>query len=816
MGADLRAAIRALSASRTFTVVSTLVLTLGIAAVAAVFAVVDAVLLRRLPFDTAECVVAVRERGLDWPADAYRPLTAQNYREWAAARDVFESLAVTYSRPTTTVDASGNVDELRQVWATASFFDVLRLRVAFGRAFDADAETDGRHRVALISHGLWHRRFGGAHDVLGRPITLNGEPFEIIGVLPPDLVYPPGGSAGADVFVPYVVPATERLRTGRASYYLLGVGRLAGQVTAAQAQARLHEITGELHRAYPGWNTEMFPQVLPYVDVVVGATWRSWLLLLLATAGVVLVIAAVNMTMLQLARSPARQREMAVRAAMGAGRWRLCRQVLLENVVVTLMASAAGLLLAHWGLAIALTSMPVAIPRAGEVGVDVRVALVVAVGATLVGAVAGLVPAWRLASTGIATTLTSASRVSTGREGRGWRGGLIVLEVALVLPLLVGTALLVRTFVAVSLIDPGVDLSNVIVATVTPPAVAGSSTRGPAPEEMSASEIDRYVEMGDRARGLAGVDHATVTIGGVPMGNATFLSDVRVDGQPWADDQQMVVRRTSPDYFATFRIAILHGRVFAAHDRGLTTAPAVINATAARTLFGAAPPPLGRTFEINSRPYVVVGIVADSRQNYEEPARPEAVLPVWAGVRGLRAVGAQLVLRVQEPGAFPTADLRRVAAGVMPGAVVTNVVTAISRVEEHLAWRRHDTMQLGILAVLGLVIATIGVYGALAYAVEHRTREIGIHIALGAGASLVLRRVAGETAWFVAVGLAVGSIGAWILTRVIELQLVGVERRDPASFVLAGAAMAAAALIASVVPARRATRVDPVEALRAE
>jgi putative ABC transport system permease protein len=818
MMADLRAAIRTLAASRTFTAVTVLVLTLGIGAVASVFAVVDAVLLRRLPFEAPERLVAVREHDPAGPPDGFRSLTAQNYRDWAAARDVFESVAATYPVRATTIDAHGGVEELRQLRATASLFDVLRLRVAVGRPFGAEAESDGRHRVAVISDGLWRRRFGGAPDVLGTTLALDGEPFEIIGVLAPGVRYPPGASGGTDVFVPYVVPPGERERSGPSAHYLQGIGRLAPGVTLEQTRTRLRGLTEGLHRAYPGWNTEMFPQVLPYEAVVVGPIWRSWLLLLLATAGVVLLIAAVNLAMLQLARGPARQREMAVRAAMGGSRWRLARQVLIENVVLTLLAGVSGLLLARWATAVAVTGMPGAFPRMDEVNVDVRVAAVVAAGAVLVGLASGLVPALRRASAGRAPSQARAAPRSTAREGRGWRAGLVVAEVALAVPLLVGAALLVRTFVAVATIDPGADLSNLLIATVSRPAAPGGSLRGSAMsavQEITTADVDRYLAIVDRATSLAGVERAAVAIGGVPMGGSMFGTAMRAEGRPDADAVDVVMRRVSPEYFATFRIALEDGRGFTPADRALVPPPAVINAAAARAAFGTAPA-LNRTIEIGGILHAIVGVAADVRQRYAEPPQPEAVVPVWVAGRGLRASGAQIVLRLRDPGVSPLAALRRLVSDEMPGAAIRAATTGTAQIENEVKWRRYDTTVLGALAAMGLVIATIGVYGALAYAVAHRTREIGIHIALGARASAVVRAVVGETCVLVAVGLAVGGGAAWILARVVELQLLDVEPRDPLSFALAMATMAGAALVASLVPARRATRVDPVEALRAE
>ena len=482
---DLKAAIRSLRSAPTFTAVALIVLVLGIGASTAIFSVVDAVVLRGLPFDEHDRLVAVGERRPAGPNPdpARDPLqlgtaAPQNWLDWAARQQVFESFAAIANEAITLQDPGGEPEDLRLQRVTAGFFDVLRVRPAVGRAFTADNEIDGRDRVVVISDALWRRRFGGDAAIAGRTVPLNGERYEVLGVMPPGVTYPVGAPRPTDLWIPYVVPASERIRVGN-SYrlYLQAIGRLKPGVSVDQAQAQMTQLAAALEKAHPEWNKGNLAGVRPLRDHLVGAQTRSWMLMLLGAVGIVLVIACANVANLLLARASARGREIAVRAALGASRWRLVRQLMIESLVLSITGTLLSVVLAWWAVELMKNAMPDGVPRVAAIALNLRV-LAAAAGASIVtGVLFGIVPALQTSRPDLTKALKDDSRGSVGAGRRRFRGALVVAEVALAVVLLVGAGLFIGSFVTIMRIDPGFDPTHVLIAQILPkyrarPAVA--------------------------------------------------------------------------------------------------------------------------------------------------------------------------------------------------------------------------------------------------------------------------------------------------------------------------------------------------------
>jgi putative ABC transport system permease protein len=457
MREDFKAALRSLASSRTFTAVALLVLTLGIGASTAIFSVVDAVVLRGLPFDEHDRLVALGERrlpGASAPAGGRDPLAMssiapQNYTDWAAQQRVFESMAAIATRGITLFETGGEPEDLRGQAVTAPFFDVLRIQPAIGRAFTAENEIEGHERVVILSDGLWRRRFGGDSSVIGRTIPLEGASYEIIGVMPPDFAYPVSSARPTDLWLPYVVPADQRVRNPREfSFYLQSIARLKPGTSLAEAQAQMEQIALALEAEHPDWNKDRRIGVRPLRDHLVGTSTRSWMLMLLGAVGIVLLIACANVANLLLARSTAREREVGIRAALGASRWRLVRQLMVESLTLSVIGTVLSIAVAWWAVELLRTSMPEGVPRVSAIAIDLRV-LGAAAGLSIVtGLLFGLVPALQSSKPDLTIALKDGARGTVGAGRRLFRSALVVAEVALAVVLLVGAALFIGSFVS--------------------------------------------------------------------------------------------------------------------------------------------------------------------------------------------------------------------------------------------------------------------------------------------------------------------------------------------------------------------------------
>lgn len=814
---DIKAAWRSLRASPGFSAAALLVLTLGIGATTAIFSVVDAVVLRALPFDEHDRLVAVGERharpappveGRD--PDALSSVAPQNYMDWTAEQQVFEAIAAVGSGWLTLRLPGTEPESLVPQRVTASFFDVLRVRPALGRPFTATSETPGRDRVAILSDGLWRRAFGGDPAIVGRTVLLDDVErgqgtYEVIGVMPPDFAWPVGSTRATDIWVPYVVPANQRVRNPQShSYYLQVIARLKPGVSVQQARAQMDQVAAAIEKANPVWNRGSAVGVRPLVDHIVGARTRSWLLMLLGAVALVLVIACANVANLILARGASRGREIGIRAALGASRARLIRQSLAESLLLSVAGTACGLLFAWWGVSILKGSMPPEVPRVAAIDVNLRVLAAAAALSILTALLAGLVPALQVSRPDLASALKDGARGSTGPWGRRLRDAFVVIEVGLAVVLLVAAALFIGSFVAVLRIDPGFDPSNVLTAQISPRMEPGAE-----PKDHSRALSD----VAERVAGIPGVERAAIIAGGMPLGGSMMVTSMTVAGRPLAPgpDDGVSIRRVTPEYHRTLRIPLVRGRLFSPADRAGAPQVALLNETAARKYFPGEDP-IGRGVEFDG-PRTVVGVVGDMHQtSLEVEPRAEGYVPLAQGT----SYGAELMIRASSRPAALVPAVKAALFAVMPDVPLRNVRTMEEVVGRALAQRRLNMLLLSLFAVLGLAISAVGLYGVMAYVVAQRTREIGVRMALGASRARVVRMVLLNAGALVTIGLAGGAGAAWYLGAVARAFLFRIEPADPRAYAAAVLLLVAAAFVASVIPARRAAAVDPMVALRAE
>ena len=810
MRADLLAAIRSLRGSPAFTLVALLVLALGIGAGTAIFSVVDAVVLRGLPFDEHDRLMAVGTRRppppeFDPARDPAQLTTAapQDFLDWDAQQQVFEHLAASTTSSLALVHPGEEPEDIRALRATADLFTVLRVEPVLGRRFTAENEVDGRHRVVVLSDGLWRRRFAGDPGVLGRTIPLDGAPYEVIGVMAPEVTYPVGAARATDVYVPYVIPSSERTRVpGRRGYYLQSVGRLKPGVTLAQAEAHMDQIGRALQAAHPDWNKDTLVGARSLHDHIVGTRTKSWMLMLLGAVGLVLLIACVNVATLQLARSTARERELGVRAALGAGRGRLVCQLLVENVVLALAGTLLAVVLSWWGVQVLKQSMPDGVARVSAIAVNLRVLLASAVAAVTTGLAFGILPAFQLSRLDLTHTLKDGARGTAGAARHRLRSVLIVAEVALAVVLVVAAALFIGSFVTLMRVEPGFDTSNVLAAQINPAF---------GPSQPQQDYRPRYQALVERVSRMPGVERAAFIVGGMPLGNNMTTTAFQVPAIA-LDEGGVSARSVTPEYHRLLRIPLIRGRFFEAADRDGAPPVFLINDTVARKYFPNEDP-IGRTLKVRDLDRTIVGIVGDIHQvSLESEPMPEIYLPLAQDGRG---TGELLVRTTGNPyDALPA--VKAAALQEVPDIPLRNIRTMAEVFERRTAQRRLSMLLLGLFGALGVVISAVGIYGTLAYTVAQRTREIGVRMALGASRGLVVRMVLGQAALLVTLGFLIGGVAAWNLRATASTFLFRIDAGDSRAFVAALAALAFAALLASIVPARRAATVDPVEALRAE
>jgi predicted permease len=793
---DLRYALRTLGRAPGFTLAAVLTLALGIGATSAIFSVVHGVLLRPLPY--AEPDRLVRIYGT-YPEFGRTSTSLPDFLDWRREARTVPQMAARHAS-VLNLTGAGEPQQLLVDRVTANFWETLRVTPALGRAFTPDEERPGNTDVVVLADGFWRRQFAGDPSVVGRVLTLNGRPYEVIGVAPAGFRF----LRDVDLYAPVV----QDTAAPRRAEYLDVIGRLAPGATVEQASAELATISQRLAEQYPGTNATIRSELVGMHADVVSAV-RPALLVFMGAVALVLLVACANVANLLLVRAAGREREMAVRAAIGAGRGRLVRQMLTESVLLALLGGALGLLGAHVGVSLLRDAEVAFLPRLHELGVDATATAFAFGVAVVTGLLFGLAPALRLSSARLHAALKDGARGAAGGAVARFRNALVLAEVALALVLLVGAGLLVRSFDRLNRVDLGFEPQGILTYRVTLPAARYAEA------DQLPPVFDQLLE---RTRAIPGVRGASLS-NGLPMGGAGYISwsianrppreSVMEDAQPF---------NVSPDHFRLLGIPLRSGRLFTAADApGAPTVALVNDEFVRRHLDGRDPVGMRLTFGDPSNPestwWTIVGVVGDVAQEgvtaepYPQVYRPIAQAPTRGVAVAIRTAGDPL-----QVAAAARAALRQVD----PELPLSDLRTMDDRIGEDLAQPRVGVLLLSVFAAVALALAAIGIYGVIAYGVAQRTREIGIRLALGASTADVRRLVVRQGMVPVLLGVAAGIVGALALTRLMTGLLYGVSATDPLTYALVAFFLAGVALVASWLPARRATRVQPVVALRQE
>jgi putative ABC transport system permease protein len=797
---DIRFGLRTLAKSPGTTLAALIALALGIGANSAIFSVVSGVLLNPLPYPQPDQLVVVMMKN---PQAGFPRFTVSvpDYEDFRRQSRSFQGLAA-ISAGRFNLTGGDRPEALQGAAVSADFFHTLRMEPVLGRGFRPEEERPGGERVAVLSDGLWRRRFGADPGIIRRAVILDGDSYAVIGVAPPGFDLP----AKRDIWLPLTVdPAKEN----RGAHYLRVVGRLKPGVALQQARTEMTEIAGRLEHQYPDTNTGWGTLVIPLAELQV-ENIRTALLILLIFVSFVLLIACADVANLLLARVAAREREIALRAALGADRARLVRQMLTETLLLFLAGGLVGLLLAYWGVRALIALNPDGIPRSQEVRLDGRVLLFTLAVSLATGLLFGLVPA--LAGTGrrLGEALKEGGRaVAGGVRGRLVRDALVLAQVALTLVLLLGAGLLIQSFARLRAVDPGFRPQGVLTARLDLP-----QTKYPDPQR----QVVFYRGLLERVRTLPGVEQAGFLFP-LPFGGSDMVLAFSVAGRPAPPPNAVPstnVRTATPGAFRALGIPLRRGRLFDERDNESGMRVLLVNETMAAQVWPNEDP-LGKrlTFEDTKDPkahwYTVVGVVGDVRhQSLGEEAGSEAYWPQFQDP----ITSATLVVRgAGDPGRL-TGPIRAAVRAFDPDLPLDKVTPLSEVVAASLAQSRFKAVLLALFAGLALVLAMVGVYGVVSYTVTQRTHEIGIRMALGAQREQVLRLVVRQGMTQVLIGLALGLAGGWFASRFLAGQVYGLSATDPLTFVAVPLGLAAVALLANYLPARRATRVDPLAALR--
>jgi putative ABC transport system permease protein len=794
---DMRYAGRVLLKARGLTSIAVLTLALGIGATTAIFSVINALLLRPLPYPEPERLVMVWQdmRARGGPATEWSG-PSQHF-DWKAETAVFENL--TSMRGWNASLSGGPLAEAALgEQTTYEYFDVLGGRPALGRGFRDSDDVPNAPRVVVLSHRLWVQRFGGDPSVVGRAIPINGESHEVIGVMPPS--FTPGLVTDAALWRPMRMNPVNPSRHAAVNRT---IGRLRAGVSFEQARAGLTALAKRLAQAHPESDTGKGINPVPLQEQRVGAS-RPALVMLLGAVGFVLLIACVNIANLLLSRASGRMREVAVRRALGADRRRIVRQLLTESVLLSLLGGGLGLLVAVWGVSALKSLAPPGTPRIDEVGIDPMVLAFAAALSIGTGLLFGIVPAWQASQDGLTSALKQGGRGHAGEGGAGTRRALIVAEVALALMLLVGGGLLIRTFFALQRADLGFNPNSVLAGFILPP---------PATYRTDALRLSFYDAVLARTSALPGVTHAAIS-SSIPLGGDSD-TDMQIEGRPaaapGAGAPTVWYRLVSANYFAAMEIPLRRGRLLGERDPEPTV---VINETMAKRHWPGEEP-IGRRirFGADGPWFTIVGVVGDVQMR---GARGVNVVEAYLGYWHNPEPGMNVVLKTATEPMAMAEPLRRAVKEVDPGIAVAGLASLKAVITETNGSARFNATLVAIFAGLALLLAAVGIYGVLSYAVAQRTQEIGVRLALGAAEHQIFALVIGESLKLAAMGLTLGIGGAVLVGTSLERLLFGVGRTDPVTFAATAVLLVLVAAVASYLPARRAMRIDPMAALRVE
>ncbi len=818
---DLRYGFRMLLKNPGITFVVILALALGIGANTAIFSVVNAVLLKPLPYPESDRLVFINEtsKSMDEISVSY-----PNFLDWRNQNHVFENIGVS-NRSSYNLTGAGEPERIVTGQMSSDLFSALRVNPMLGRLYTNEEDKPGGNPVVVLSYPLWQRRFGGQENILNQPITLNGKSYTVIGVMPRDFQFP----SRVEMWVPVGQLSGDPSWQQRGNHPgLYGVARLKPGVSFAQAKAEMDAIGANLANQYQDSNAGNGIGTRPLIDIYISDIKRA-LWVLFAAVGFVLLIACANIANLLLARAQSRQKEMAIRAAMGAGRWRIARQLLTESVLLALLGGSLGILFARWGIDLILYISPNAIPRAKEISLDWRVLAFTLGVSFLTGLLFGLVPALQAGVVDVHETLKETGRSVSSRH---WlRSSLVVAEVATTLVLLVGAGLMIRSFYRLQKVNPGFSYEHLTSFSVALPQKKYAS-----PEQKE----QFYNRLLENLRSLPGVE-ATAAASGLPLGNNGWQTSYTLDGQPPPPRDQIPLMEAclvTPDYFKAMNIPLRSGRYFNDHDdrsnlagKDLSkfSAPekevaaldtVVIDEEFARRhwpneaavgkrirLGGGGP-------ETKAPLLTVIGVVGRVKMEGlgEDSKRVQGYFPFAQIPGGNLTV---IVKAAGDPNQLISAVRQQVKA-VDPDQPIYSIRSMDDIRAESVAPERLNLTLLSLFAGIALVLAIVGIYGVMSYSVTQRTHEIGIRMAIGAQPRDVFRMIIRQGMLLALIGVGCGLLGAFGLTRLMATMLFGVEPTDPATFVSIAVLLTAVALVACYVPGRRATKVDPVESLRYE
>lgn len=807
---DIRYAVRGLRKRPGFTLLVVLVLALAVAANSSIFSIVNAVILKPLSFKDPDQLVWI------WATRKNVNRAFFSIPNFIDTRDQNQTLAevVPFAIWPANLTGQGEAERFQGVRISANALQMLGVEAAVGRALVSEDDNPNNPRVVMLSYGLWQRRFGGTSEALGKTLTLNGDPYTVVGVLPPRFVIP---NAETEIMVPLRMNQDPR-RTERGSNFLRVLARLKPGVTSAQAQADLTTISSRLRDQYPDDNGNLTsPRVLALQDEVVGS-YREGLWLILTAVVVVLLIACANLASFQLARAASRHKEMAIRAALGAKRLILMRQLLTESMLLAVLGGGLGLLLTVWAKDLLLAVSPADFPRAAAVNIDWHVLLFSILATLFAGLALGLAPAIQHTRSDLNSELKEGGRDQASVTKNRVRSLLIVAEIALSLMLLVGAGLLLKSFARLRAVNPGFDANNVLAVRFSLPAARYSN---------GASVKLFYDKMAERLAGMPGVE-AVSAVSALPLSGLIARTTFTIGGQPPANANEVPFaqhRWVGPGYFETMKIPLVRGRDLSDRDNDHSPGVIVIDQALQRRYFGDQEP-LGAHVLINmgdgnpARDYEVVGIVEDVKHmGLTEEATPTLYGPMPQAPKSavpFLANNLSLVVRTAVDAEALNASVRRELRNVDVDVATAGVRPMGQFLAASVAARKFNVALLAVFAATAVLLAAAGLYAVIAYLVSQRTREIGIRLALGAAPRDILRLMVGQGMKLTLIGVAIGCVGAIAVTRLMSSLLFSVAPTDLITFCVSSVSLTLVALLACFLPARRATKVDPLTALRHE
>jgi len=812
---NLRYAFRIFGKQPLFTVIVILTFALGIGANSAVFSVLNAVLLRPLPFHEPKNLVAVGEYDIREHADPGTEINSISYLDYVDLRKqnkVFERIAVYTNQSVSTLTDGNEATHVQGEAVSTDLFPLLGVQPILGRSFLPNEDEPGNH-VVILGYGLWQRKFGGDRAIIGKNLVLDGQQFQVIGVMPPRFTYPLRFSSPPELWIPMSMlrqqpkdgstPMTEQ----RDNDFFQCIARLKPGVSIQQVQANIDTITANWRQQYPDSKLHTGVKVIPEISAMIGSTHFA-LLMLCGMAGCVLLVACVNVANLLLARSLSRSREISIRAALGAGRWQIIKQLLVESALLGTVGGCAGLLLAIWGVDSLKAFLP-SVPRMDEISPDPRVLAFTALVSLGVGILAGLLPAWRVSRPNLATSMNEAARGSSeGSTGGRTRAALVVIEIVLALILLASAGLLVESFLRLQKVPAGFDPTNVMTARVALP-----ETSYPTPQDSA----DFFKKLLERVSVLPGVRSAAVAWW-IPLSGSEISFNFNVEERPLPEGQQPIaqVNVVTPEYFQTVRAPITLGRAFTDRDDRKAPPIAIVSESFAKQYFPGENP-IGKRLTPNGsvdpgKPPVreIVGVVADMHLiSLRFAPKPQIYIPH----QQFAVQSMSIFVRTQIDPQSLTVALRQAVSEIDKDVPVYRARTLADYMSSSIAQPRLNAMLVGLFALIALLLAAAGIFGVMSYSVTQRTQEIGIRLALGAQRYDVLRLIVVQGMRFVGAGLLLGIIGVFVCSRLLQSFLFGIGATDLRTMFTVTLILAGVAFLACWLPAFRASKVDPVIAL---